>query len=130
MPSLRAALPWSGPIGPSKVGPRTIVTAPAGNRYNSAIADGHGRRENCASTRRRGCHGLAPRPAYPDVLDDGRGAGSEALARDVIRLDRIRAKGQARCLEARLPVAKSDRTQDGRAVQEGDGSRRESGHGV
>ena len=58
----------------------------------------------------------------PDILDDGRSAGSEALARNVIGRDRIRAKGQARGLEARLPMAKNGRTQDGRAVQEGDGT--------
>ena len=60
----------------------------------------------------------------PDVLDDGRSAGNEALARRVIGLDCIRAEVQARGLEARLAVAKSDCTQTGRAVQEGDGTDR------
>jgi hypothetical protein len=60
----------------------------------------------------------------PDVLDDGRGAGGEALARRVFGLDRIRAEMQARGLEARLVVAKSDCTQAGRAVQECDGTDR------
>src|SRR5689334_11654379 len=58
----------------------------------------------------------------PDDLDDGRRAGSEALAGRVIGLDCVRAQWQARGLEARLAMAKDDRTQVSRAVQEGDGT--------
>ncbi len=56
----------------------------------------------------------------PDVLDDGRSAGIEALARRVISVYCIRAEQQARGFEARLAVPKSDCTQIDRAVQEGD----------
>ena len=97
-----------GPDRPQDGGSTDDCNDASGNRRNSGNANGPGRQGDCLSPGLRRWRGLDPQSMCPDVLDDGRGAGSEALTWRVFGVNWIRAERAGLGLEARLATSKSD----------------------